>query len=171
MANMRGDGLEGKTRDKGASKRDHGQAQSQMTSGEMTELIAKPKQRGGKRPGAGRKEGSKNHATIEKELLREQLRRMVAASLEPMVAAQVANSQGIKYLVAREKHTGKFRKLTEAEATLAIGNESETEVIEVWEERPNVQAFTDLLNRTIDKPIEQVNVDAHVEGVYRWKGE
>jgi hypothetical protein len=115
--------------------------------------------------------GHKTRKTVEKEVLRERLRAKVGAALDPMTDAQISNACGIKYLVAREKATGKFRKLSEAEATLAIGNESETEVIEVWEERPNVQAFTDLLNRTIDKPIEQVNVDAHVEGVYRWKGE
>jgi hypothetical protein len=34
------------------------------------------------------------------------------------------------------------------------------EVIEVWEKDPSVQAFTDLMNRTIDKPIEQMAVDA-----------
>jgi len=50
-----------------------------------------------------------------------------------------------------------------------MGQESDTEVIEVWEERPNVQAFTDLLNRTIDKPIEQVNADVKGDFVIAWK--
>jgi hypothetical protein len=125
--------------------------------------------RGGKRPGAGRKKGYKEKGTLEKEALREQLRAKVAASLGPMTDAQIANAQGIKYLVAREKKTGKFKKLSEAEAIIAMGQESDTEVIEVWEERPNVQAFTDLLNRTIDKPIEQVNADVRGDFVIAWK--
>jgi len=29
------------------------------------------------------------------------------------------------------------------------------EIIEVWEKDPSVQAFTDLLNRALDKPAEQ----------------
>jgi hypothetical protein len=125
--------------------------------------------RGGKRPGAGRKKGYKEKQTLDKEVLREQLRARVAAALNPMTDAQIANAQGIKYLVAREKKTGKFKKLSEAEAIIAMGQESDTEVIEVWEERPNVQAFTDLLNRTIDKPIEQVNADVKGDFVIAWK--
>ena len=122
--------------------------------------------RGGKRPGAGRKRGTNG---LEKEAARAMLRQMVTANLGPMVQAQIANAQGIKYLVAREKKTGKFKKLSEAEAIIDMGQESDTEVIEVWEERPNVQAFTDLLNRTIDKPIEQVNADVKGDFVIAWK--
>jgi hypothetical protein len=32
------------------------------------------------------------------------------------------------------------------------------EIIEVWEKDPSVQAYTDLLNRALDKPAEQVQV-------------
>lgn len=112
--------------------------------------------RGGKRKGAGRPKGSREKGTVEKEALREILRAKVAEKLEPMIEAQIANSMGIKYLVARDKATGKFEKLTEARAKAKLeGKGSDLESIEVWEERPNVQAFTDLLNRTIDKPAEQ----------------
>ena len=49
---------------------------------------------------------------------------------------------------------------------------ADTEVIEVWEKDPSVQAFTDLLNRAIDRPMEQeqqINLDAHVD--YGWRTE
>lgn len=115
--------------------------------------------------------GHKTHKTVEKELLRERLRAIVGAALEPMTEAQVANAQGVKYLVARNKRTGEFKKLSEAEAILKMGQESDSEIIEVWEERPSVQAFTDLMNRTIDKPTEQVSADVKVDAVIRWKGE
>ena len=105
----------------------------------------------------GRPAGSKNKATLDKEAAREVLREMVKEKLRPMTDAQIANAQGIKYLVARNKRTGEFKKLSEAEAILKMGQESDNEIIEVWEERPNVQAFTDLMNRTLDKPTETVH--------------
>jgi len=109
--------------------------------------------RGGFRPGAGRKVGSKEQQTIVKELLRERLRQRVAAQLDPLVDAQIANAMGIKYLVTRHKSSGKFIRVTEAMAKAKAGDDEE--IIEVWEKDPQVQAFTDLLNRTLDKPAEQ----------------
>lgn len=117
--------------------------------------------RGGYRPGAGRKPGTKEKGTLEKEEARRQLRAMVTANLKPMVEAQMANAIGLKYLIARDKITGKFRRLGETDAALA--GESDREVIEVWEKDPNVSAFTDLLNRTLDKPTEHVAMDVVVD--------
>lgn len=127
--------------------------------------------RGGYRPGAGRKKGTKEKGTLEKEAARELLRDIVKANLGPMTEAQVANAKGIKYLVARDKKTGKFRRLSEDALKALEGNEGDNEVVEVWEKDPNVSAFTDLLNRTLDKPIEQVNADVTATVVYRWKEE
>ncbi len=111
-------------------------------------------QRGGKRPGAGRPKGKQ---TLEKEALREIVRRRVARELKPLLDAQISNAKGLKYLVVRQKTTGKFLRVTEAMARVRQGAEDEdgTETIEVWEKDPSVQAFTDLLNRAIDKPKEQ----------------
>ena len=122
--------------------------------------------RGGKRKGAGRPKGQQ---TLDKEAMREIVRQRVGAELGPMLEAQISNAKGIKYLVARDKNTGKFEKLTEAKAKARLsGGESDREVIEVWEERPNVQAFTDLLNRAIDKPAEQVTLDVPNAITVRW---
>jgi len=106
--------------------------------------------RGGSRKGAGRPKGAQ---TLEKEALRELVRQRVAKELGPMVDAQIANAKGIKYLVVREKATGKFKRVAE---NAAASLDPEEEIIEVWEKDPSVQAFTDLLNRTIDKPAEQL---------------
>lgn len=112
-------------------------------------------------------------AGIQKEVARERLRELVMAQMDGLVEAQIANAKGIKYLVAREKKSGKFRRLSEAQALLETGGEAanDLEIIEVWEKDPSVQAFTDLMNRTIDKPIEQV--DSTVKGtlVVKWEGE
>ena len=110
--------------------------------------------RGGKRNGAGRKKGP---ATLEKEAAREIVRLRVTAELEPLLAAQIDNAKGLKYLVIRDKKTGKFIRVTEAMARKRSHRElqKDEEIIEVWEKDPSVQAFTDLLNRALDKPKEQ----------------
>lgn len=107
--------------------------------------------KGGARPGAGRKKGGKNASTISKEQAREAVRTIVLREIEALVGAQLANAKGIKYLVVREKSSGKFVRVAEARARVS----KDEEVIEVWEKDPSVQAFTDLLNRAIDKPKEQ----------------
>ena len=104
----------------------------------------------------GRPKGSKGVKTLEKEAARELLRDMVKAELGPMTEAQIANAKGIKYLMARNKKGGQFKRVTEemakayAEGTLS----QDDDIIEVWEKDPNVGAYTDLLNRTLDKPTE-----------------
>jgi hypothetical protein len=108
---------------------------------------------GGKRPGAGRKVGFRFPATLDKMEARELVRRKVVAELEPMIDAQVAHAKGLSYLVTRDKKTGKFIRVTEAMAKVKL--EEGEELVEVWEKDPSVQAFTDLLNRALDKPKEQ----------------
>lgn len=106
--------------------------------------------RGGKREGSGRPKGSLEASTLGKIEAREYVRQRVTASLEPLIAAQIANANGLKYLVTRDKKTGKFIRVGPAMA----GRVNE-DTIEVWEKDPSVQAFTDLLNRALDKPKEQ----------------
>lgn len=79
--------------------------------------------------------------------------------METLVAAQIAHAAGLKYLVTRDKKTGKFVRVTEAMAKAKLGENEE--IIEVWEKDPSVQAFTDLMNRAIDKPAEQVQEVQH----------
>lgn len=129
--------------------------------------------RGGKREGAGRREGSKNVATITKEQGREALRQIVMREMEAMTAAQVANAKGLSYLVAREKGTGKFTRLTpeQIEKILESGEQGdEFSMIEVWGKDPSTPAYTDLMNRALDKPKEQeqvINLRGSVEIVER----
>ena len=120
--------------------------------------------RGGKRAGAGAKKGQKHAETLSKEQAREALRTIVLEHMQEMTAAQIANAQGIKYLVARHKTSGKFERVTEAELQAILAGEDEERVIlEVWEKDPSVQAFTDLMNRALDKPKEQEqDVNANV---------
>lgn len=114
--------------------------------------MAKEK-RGGARPGSGRPKGTLNASTITKEMAREALRQIVLAEMTELVGAQIAQAKGIRYMVVRQKSTGKFLRVGEQQA--ANLNDDE-EIIEIWEKDPSTPAFTDLMNRAIDKPIEMV---------------
>ena len=116
--------------------------------------------RGGARPGAGRRVGYKEKGTLEKEEARALLRKLVFARMGPLVESQLANAEGLKYLVYRDKGSGKFVTVKSDELEAAqIKN-----TVEVWEKDPNVGAFTDLLNRAMDKPTEHVEMQATVTG-------
>lgn len=108
---------------------------------------------GGARKGAGKPKGKKWQKTLDKEATRELVRQRVSAEAGPMLDAQIANAKGIKYLMVRQKSTGRFLRVTETMARARAGDDEE--IIEVWEKDPSIQAFTDLMNRAIDKPKEQ----------------
>lgn len=105
--------------------------------------------------------GIKHASTISKEASRELVRQTILKHLDELMHAQVENAKGLKYLVTRQKTTGKFIRVTEAMARVKQGDDEET--IEVWEKDPSVQAFTDLMNRALDKPKEQ-EADVKVTG-------
>jgi len=110
---------------------------------------------GGKRAGAGMPMGHKSQKTLDKAAAREFVRQRVCAELGPLLDAQIAHAVGLKYLVTRDKHTGKFIRVTEAMARHKQAEADNEEIIEVWEKDPSVPAFTDLMNRALDKPKEQ----------------
>ena len=108
---------------------------------------------GGKRSGAGNKGGKRGPyaPTLTKEMARDALRALVLAQMPELVGAQLAHAKGLKYLVRRDKGSGKFVRVT----ANMLDKQGEDDVIEMWEKEPNVPAFTDLLNRALDKPKEQ----------------
>lgn len=119
----------------------------------------------------GVRKGYKAPRTLEKLEARELVRKMVTDSLRPMIQAQIAHAQGIGHLYTRDK-SGKFNKIenaAEVERLLAEGVEDETYWI--FTKDPSVQAFTDLLNRALDKPSEQVQVTGAEGGpvVFKWQ--
>jgi hypothetical protein len=84
---------------------------------------------------------------ISKRIARDLVRARIMDDMAAMIDAQIAQAKGLKYLVARDE-SGKFRR---------IGPEGldGADHIEVWEKDPSTAAFTDLMNRAIDKPKEQ----------------
>ena len=63
--------------------------------------------------GSGIKKGQKQGRTLDKLAAREILRQMITAELKPMAEAQMANAKGIKFLMVREKKSGKFLRVGE----------------------------------------------------------
>ena len=126
----------------------------------------------GPQPGSGRPKGVKNQSTLSKEAGREALRVIVMREMDAMTEAQIAHARGLKYLVTRNAKTGKFEKVTKErmDALLDADDENALETIEVWEKEPSVQAYTDLMNRALDKPKEQeqeIRVTGSLEMVER----
>jgi len=122
----------------------------------------------------GRPRGSKSPQTLDKLMAREFTRQRVTEALEGLLEAQIAHAKGLKYLVVRNAKTGKFERVTKErmDALLESGDEQELERLEVWDKDPSVQAFTDLLNRALDKPAEQEQSHKHSGKIeIGWKGQ
>lgn len=129
--------------------------------------------RGGKRPNSGPKKGTKYAPTIAKEAAREVARALITRRLEPMITRQIAHAMGIGHLYTRDK-AGKFTKIeNQAEIDRLLSEGVEDEHYWIFAKDPSVQAFTDLMNRALDKPAEQVKVTGDDGGpvvhVFRWQ--
>lgn len=132
--------------------------------------------KGGKRPGAGRPLGTPNpHSSEEranKEAMRLELRERVKKAFGPMIDAQIATAKGISHFMLRDPKTGKFERIQDPDqiqAALNAEGAEEGSTFHIWVKDPSTAAFTDLMNRAIDKPVEPVEVE-HSGGVdFRWK--
>lgn len=129
---------------------------------------------GGKRAGAGKPKGTKWPSTIDKEQQREVVRQLVVSALEPMVRKQIAHAQGIDHFFLRNEKTKQFEQVKDPaliEAALNSGDEGS--YYWIFTKDPSVQAFSDLLNRALDKPAEQVKVTGDdggpVRHIFSWK--
>jgi len=130
---------------------------------------------GGARPGAGRPKGSKGKPTLLREAETAALRQQVFEHREKLVKAQIANAMGIKHLLIRDPRSGRFervakdidsRKLSAEQIDKALAS---GEMIEIWTKDPSIAAFTDLFNRALGKPIEQVELDTTAEIRIKWQ--
>lgn len=112
--------------------------------------------RGGKREGAGLPEGFKYPATLSKEAAREALRTIVLREMDALVAAQVANAKGLQHFFLRDPKTGQFQKIEDAALIEAALNSGEKDSYYwIFTKDPSIQAFSDLMNRSLDKPKDQ----------------
>jgi hypothetical protein len=128
------------------------------------------KGRGGTRPGAGMPKGYKTRKTLTKEAARDALRTLVLKQMERLVAAQLANATGLRHTFMRDA-TGKFTQLTNPQQIAdALNSGDEGKYYWTFTKDPSVQAFTDLMNRALDKPAEQVQQLEHSGTIaFRWQ--
>lgn len=118
----------------------------------------------------GRPKGRKNNATLSKEASREALRVIVLEHMREMTKAQVAAAKGYKYLMYRKKAGGEFKAVTHEMVKGGL-LEKDDVIIEMWEKQPSTPAFTDLMNRALDKPKEQEQEVKVTGGMdISWKG-
>lgn len=136
---------------------------------QLDNLTDKPKW-GGKRDGSGRKEGSKNKATLEQQEVKKAFIDRVNTNADRLFNAQLDLAIGEKYLmVKRVSGTGKERKawveiVTDTE-TIKEFLDDETDLnngddFYYMTTRPaNGIAIDSLLNRSIGKPTEKMEIE------------
>src|SRR6516165_7890857 len=123
---------------------------------------------GSKRPNAGRKVGFKFPTTLQKIHARELVRQKITENLNTLIDAQIDNAQGLKHLMMRDPKTGKFERVTGDAKQIDKALKSKN-AFWIYTKDPNVQAFTDLLNRAIDKPAEHIQVAGAGSITIRWQ--
>jgi hypothetical protein len=80
------------------------------------------------------------------------------------------NVVGIRHLMMRDPKTGQFQRVTGDAKQIDKALKSKN-ACWIYTKHPNVQAFTDLLNRALDTPAEHVQVAGADGGplVIRWQ--
>jgi|SRR5215471_6375592 len=124
--------------------------------------------RGGRREGAGRPAGRKELKTLAKEEAREFVRKVVTTRLGSLLEAQLDNAEGIRHLMMRDPKTGKFERITGDAAQIDKALKSKN-ACWIYTKDPNVQAFTDLLNRALDRPAEHVQIAGEGSITIKWQ--
>jgi len=112
--------------------------------------------RGGRRPGAGAKRGSKQKGSIEKAELLNQFRARVAAEFEPLLSALFAAAKGVTHLVVREK-SGKWTRVTDPNMMLRC-LESGEPFNRITTQNADVRALKDIFDRMFGSPTQAVEV-------------
>lgn len=116
--------------------------------------MPRPK-KGERTPGSGKPKGYKFPQTLTKEAARNRVRERVIAELEPLLDAQLVHAKGLRHTFMRDEN-GRFIQLTEPKAIeTALNAGDEGAYYWTFTKDPSIQAFTDLMNRALDKPKEQ----------------
>src|SRR4051812_2142322 len=116
--------------------------------------------RGGKRTGAGRKKGHKEQRTLAKDLAREALRVKLTREMDAVADALLSRARGVRYFVTRNKKTGKFELVTDAERIVDALNSEDDESGEFYTDKPDTAAIKEIFDRMVDKskePEQDVN--------------
>ena len=122
---------------------------------------------GGKRAGQiPRKKGDKWKSTLAKEAARELVRQEVTKHMGAMIEGQVRAASGLTHLMLRNED-GTWSKapadMTEDQMLSVLNGDASRYYLATKD--PSTPAFTDLMNRALDKPKEQAqDVNLNVSG-------
>jgi hypothetical protein len=105
----------------------------------------------------GPKKGAIYKPTLDKARAREALRTLVLEHMSEMTAAQIQHAKGISHFMLRGTD-GRFERCTDADQILQALNSGDATSYYIHTKDPSVQAYTDLMNRALDKPSEHVEV-------------
>jgi hypothetical protein len=100
---------------------------------------------------------------------REFVRTYITHRLQPLLDAQIDNAQGLKHLRMRDLKTGQFTRVTGDAKQIDKALKSKN-ACWIYTKDPNIAAFTDLLNRAIDKPAEHTKSQVPTEDHSRSAG-
>jgi hypothetical protein len=96
------------------------------------------------------------------------VRQYVTERLPQFLDAMSDNITGIRHLMMRDPKTGKFERITgdakQIDKALKTKNASW-----IYTKDPNVKAFTDLMNRAIDKPAEHMQIAGEGSITIKWE--
>lgn len=121
--------------------------------------------RGGKRDGAGRKKGTRDPETLQREQVQAAIRQRVLKSADRILNAQLGIAEGCSYLyrVEKAKEKGEKRKhvlvTSPSEIRQYLDGELKTDdFYYISTDKPNNDAIKDLWDRTLGKPTQGVEV-------------
>jgi hypothetical protein len=137
----------------------------------MSEKVKNKSALGGARPGAGRKKGGMNQATLERLQVEKELKQRVLKNANRLYDAQFSLAQGLSYLFVIKTETdkkGNKRKLRPELITSPIIIESylngdyeedtEDEYFFITTKAPDNKAIDSLLDRTFGKAQQSLDV-------------
>jgi hypothetical protein len=96
------------------------------------------------------------------------VRQYVTERLPEFLDAMSDDILGIRHLMMRDPKTGKFERITGDAKQIDKALKTRT-AFWIYTKDPNVQAFTDLMNRALDRPAEHVEIAGAGSITIRWQ--
>ena len=133
---------------------------------------------GGKREGAGRPEGSKNEATLERDRVFAEVRQRILKKADQILNAQLSLAEGQQFLYRIDTEIKDGKKFRSKPVLVANPEEianfldgeygdgesmnTETEYYYITTKEPNNMAIDSMFDRTFDKAKQSVEVNGEI---------
>lgn len=148
---------------------------SEINEPEKLDSLIEKSKHGGKRPGAGRPEGSKGKKTIEKDIARQELEQRVLSNVDKLLNAQISLATGTQMLFVVHTDSKGVRRKPEMvtdtaiirrfidenqgqDGTMDMGESSTEDYFFITTTPPNNQALQGLLDRVLGKAAQGIEM-------------